>query len=159
MLRRTLLAAAIVLLPVGLIAVPGGIASASSAVSPATATCSGVIQITRLAFNPTAVPPGQLSTASVVARNCTGQTQQTTVMWLGSYPGAASGLPPGCPGIDPLGLQVTFGPYARYSSSVGYELPASCTATQFQVTVEFVGGGAVLAQRSAILTLIQPSAG
>jgi len=67
------------------------------------------------------------------------------------------GIPPGCPALDPLALQASFAPYGRYSASLGVEMPPGCTATQLQLTVEFVGGGAVLAQRSAILTIIQPS--
>jgi hypothetical protein len=87
MLRRSLLAAAMVLVPAGLAAAPAGIAAAAPAsvaapsgpASHPSPRCSGVIQITHLAFTPPAVTPGQIATANVVARNCTGTSQQASV--------------------------------------------------------------------------------
>jgi hypothetical protein len=164
MLRRSLLAAAMVLVPAGLAAVPAGIAAAGIAAasvpaSHASTRCSGVIQITRLAFTPSAVTPGQMATANLVARNCTGTSQQTSVLWLGRFTGPGGGIPPGCAAIDPLPPQpVTFAPYGQFRSAAGYFVPPSCTATQLQVTVEFEQGATVLTQRTAYLTIVQPVA-
>jgi hypothetical protein len=159
MLRRSLLVAAMVLMSAGLMAAPAGIAGASVAATPLPASCSGVIQITSLAFTPPAVAPGGTSTANMAARNCTGVTQQTSILWVGRFVGAGSGIPPGCPAIDPLPPQpLTFTPHGQVHASLGYLVPASCTATQLQVTVDIEQGSTVLAHRTADLTIIQPAA-
>ena len=158
MLRRSLLVAAMLVVPAALAAAPATLAAASVAASHAP-TCSGVIQITRLAFAPPAVTPGGTSTANLAARNCTGTSQQTTAVWLGRFVGPAAGIPPGCPAIDPLPLSASFAPHAQLRSSVGYLVPSGCTATQLQVTVEIEQGGTVLAERTADLGIIvQPVA-
>jgi hypothetical protein len=166
MLRRSLLAAAMVLVPAGLAAAPAGIAAAAQAsiaapsvpASHASTWCSGVIQITRLTFTPPAVTPGQIATANVVARNCTGTSQQTSVFWLERFTGPGGGIPPGCPAIDPLPPRpVTFAPHGQVQSASGTLVPPGCTATQLQATVEFLQGATVLAQRTAYLTIIQPT--
>jgi hypothetical protein len=160
MLRRSLLVAAMVLMPAGLVAAPAGVAAASVAASRAPASCSGVIQITSLAFTPPAVRPGGTSTANMVARNCTGATQHASVLWLGRFVGPGTGIPPGCPAIDPLPpAQVTFTPHGQVRGSLGYLVPASCTATQLQVTVVIEQGAVVVAERTADLAIIiQPAA-
>ena len=159
MLRRSLLVAVMVLFPAALAAAPASLAAASGTPSHAPASCSGVIQITRLAFSPRAVTPGGTSTANLTARNCTGTSQQTTAVWLGRFVGSGVGIPPGCPAIDPLPLSATFAPHGQLRSSVGYLVLSGCTATQLQVTVEIEQGGTVLAERTADLAvIIQPSA-
>jgi hypothetical protein len=52
MLRRSLLVAAMVLVPAVLAAGPASLAAASASAGHAPASCSGVIQITQLAFTP-----------------------------------------------------------------------------------------------------------
>jgi hypothetical protein len=158
MLRRSLLVAAMLLVPAALAAAPATLAAASVPASHAP-TCSGVIQITRLAFTPPAVTPGGTSTANLAARNCTGTSQQTTAVWLGRFVGSGTGIPPGCPAIDPLAESVAFAPHGQFRSGVSYLVPATCTATQLQVTVELEQGGTVLAEATADLTIIiQPTA-
>jgi hypothetical protein len=158
MLRRSLLVAAMLLVPAALAAAPATLAAASVPASHAP-TCSGVIQITRLAFTPVVVAPGQTATLQSTARNCTGTSQQTTSVWLGRFVGAAAGIPPGCPAIDPLPRPASFAPHGQLRSSVGYLVPSGCTATQLQVTVEFEQGGTVLAEATADLGIIvQPAA-
>ena len=154
MLRRSLLVAAMVLVPAGLAAGPAGLAAASSPAGHAPASCSGVIQITQLAFTPRAVTPGGTSTASLAARNCTGTGQQTTAIWFGTFGSGGGGIPPGCPAIDPLPEPTAFAPHGHLRSTVGYLVPVGCTASQLQVTVEFEQGGMVLAARTADLTII-----
>ncbi|HEY4854229.1 MAG TPA: hypothetical protein VII22_25865 [Streptosporangiaceae bacterium] len=163
MLRRSLLAVAMVLGSAGLAAAPAGIAAASVPAASVPASqpaprCSGVIQITHLAFTPPAVTPGQIATANAVARNCTGTSQQASVFWLERFIGPGSGIPPGCPAIDPLPPRpVTFAPHGQVQSASGTLVPPGCTATQLQATVEFLQGATVLAQRTAYLTIIQPA--
>jgi hypothetical protein len=154
MLRRSLLVAAMVLAPAGLTAGPASLAAASAPAGHAPASCSGVIQITQLAFTPAAVAPGQIGTLHLTARNCTGTSQQTSALWLGSFAGPGGGIPPGCPAIDPLLLPANFAPHGHLRSSGGYLVPAGCAASQLQVTVEFEQGGTVLAARTADLTII-----
>ena len=105
-----------------------------------------------------AVTPGQIATANAVARNCTGTSQQASVFWLERFIGPGSGIPPGCPAIDPLPPRpVTFAPYGQARSASGTLVPPGCTATQLQATVEFLQGATVVAQRTAYLTIIQPA--
>jgi hypothetical protein len=158
MSRRSWSLAAMVLAPVALAAAPAGIAAASVPPSRAAPSCSGVVQITELAFNPPAVTPGGMSTANLAARNCTGTSQQTTAVWLGRFVGSSGGIPPGCPAVDPLPQPASFAPHGVFRASVGYLVPAGCTANELQVTVEIEQGGTVLAQATADLTIIiQPS--
>ena len=157
MLRRSSLVAVMALVPAGLAAAPVGLAAASVSPSRAPASCSGVIQITHLAFTPRAVTPGGTSTANLTARNCTGTGQQTTAIWLGTF-GSGGGIPPGCPAIDPLPEPAAFAPHGQFRSGVSYLVPAGCTSSQLQVTVEIEQGGTVLAERTADLTIIiQPA--
>jgi hypothetical protein len=157
MLRRSLLVAAMVLVPAVLAAGPASLAAASAPAGHAPASCSGVIQITQLAFTPRAVTPGGTSTAKLAARNCTGTSQQTTAVWLGTF-GSGGGIPPGCPAIDPLPEPAAFAPHGQFRSSVSYLVPSGCTSSQLQVTVEIEQGGTVLAARTADLTIIvQPA--
>ena len=134
-------------------------ATAPTAPAPAPAACTSaqIIKITQLAFHPPAVAPGQIATAVLSAVNCTNQTQQTSATWSGRFLGASTGIPAGCPAIDPLALPMNFAPHAQLTGSVGYLVPASCTATDLQVTVLIYKQGVLLAQRSADLPIIQPT--
>ncbi len=155
MLRKVLLMTAMVITPAVLVLTGSALAAASTSTVPA--SCTGVIQITHLAFSPSQVSPGQLSTAGMTARNCTGQTQQTSVIWFARFTGSGSGIPPGCPAIDPLPpQQVTFAPFGRFSTSAGFLVPPSCTATQLQLTFDIDQNGVVIAQKTADLIIIQP---
>lgn len=153
MFRKFLLTAAMAAVPAGLVLASGGLAAASA--NPVPASCTGVIQITHLAFSPPEVSPGQLSTASLTARNCTRQTQQTSFVWFARFTGPGIGIPPGCPAIDPLPpQQVTFAPLGKFTTSVGFVVPPSCTATQLQVTFDFDQNGIVIAQKTADLIIV-----
>lgn len=151
MSRSRRLFATMVLASAGLAFAPPGAAAASQSTPP----CSGEVHITHLAFNPAAVTPGETSTASLTAVNCTGTAQQTTATWFGSFLGASTGIPSGCPAIDPLPQQATFSPYGTYKSSVGYLVPASCTADELAVTVQLAQDGTVLATKTADLAIVR----
>lgn len=144
------------------LAVAGGLVVAggasASAATPATAAgpalCTGTVQINSLTFVPSTVAPGQSSTATLKARNCTAQTLQTTTYWYGRFVGPTPGIPAGCPAVDPLPRPLTFTPHGSASLSTSYLTFASCTATSFQLNVRIVGpGGALLATRDATLTI------
>ena len=114
------------------------------------------IQITGLAFQPSAVHPGQTSTATAKLANCTAQTQQASVQWYGRFVSASgTTFPPGCPALDPVAFSVTLAPFGSASSSLGYLVPASCTANGLVVTVSVIQQGKVVAQRSAELIIQQ----
>jgi hypothetical protein len=150
MVRPRRLFAAMVLASAGLAFAPLGVAAASQ---PAP-SCSGVVRITQLTFDPTAVTPGETSTASLTAVNCTGAAQQTTATWFGRFLGPGTGIPSGCPVIDPLPQQADFAPYGSYQGSVGYLVPASCTADDLAVTVQLAQGGTILAEKTADLAIV-----
>jgi len=138
--------------------------AATAAVQPAAggagtagpaARCASVFMITGLAFSPAQVQPGQTATASLAARNCTGQAQQATVQWYGRYlgPGGTT-LPAGCPVIDPVDVAASAAPHGTYRGSLGYLVLSGCTAAELQLTVTLTGpGGAVEGQDTAGLTI------
>lgn len=134
--------------------------SASAAQAPATtgAVCSTTqtIQLAGLIFQPPSVHPGQVSTATATAVNCTAQTQQASVQWYGRFIGATgTPFPAGCPALDPVGFPLTLAPFSSASASLGYLVPSSCTADGLVVTVSVIQQGKVVAQRSAELFIVQ----
>jgi len=138
------------------------VASATASAAPApsapavTSTCavsSQPIQITGLAFQPPVVAAGQTSQATLSAVNCTDVAQQASAEWLGRFIGSAP-VPPGCPVIDPILLPLNFPPHGQLTSSVGYLVPFSCTATALVVTVEILQNGKVVTQASATLRIV-----
>lgn len=133
-------------------------ATATAAPAPACAVGTQTIQITGLAFHPPAVAPGQTSQAVLSAVNCTGVAQQASAEWLGRFVGSAPGIPAGCPVIDPLVLPLNFPPHGQLTSTVGYLVPGSCSATGLVVTVEILQNGKVVSQRSAELAILHPTA-
>ena len=157
MFRKALLTALMIIVGSGLTvtAVSGTAVASPSACS----VSSAVIQITHFAFNPPAVAPGQSSTATLTAVNCTNHTQQTNEILSGQWVGPSAGTPPtGCPIIDPVALPVTFPPNGTISTSTTYTVPASCTATQLIVTVDIDGNnGVLLAHGTAVLQIIRPA--
>jgi hypothetical protein len=138
------------------------VASATAVAAPApsvSSTCavsSQTIQITSLAFQPRTVFPGQTSQATLSAVNCTGVAQQASAEWLGRFVGSVTGIPPGCPAIDPFLQPMNFPPLGQLTTTVGYLVPGSCTATGLVVTVEILQNGKVVTQGSAELGIVRP---
>lgn len=159
-MRRFIRAVSVVLACAAPSLAVGATASAAQAPASAAAVCSSsqTIQIVDLQFQPPAVAPGGTSDATVTLLNCTAQQQQASVEWLGRWVSAGGGFPPGCPAIDPLLLAVDLAPHALASATVGYLVPGTCTATALVVTVKVLQNGAVVAQRSAALQIIRPTA-
>ena len=156
-MRTRPLMAGTALAAVGLLAASAGAAQASTSTSHALFSCTGVVQITHLGFTPSSVSPGSTPAADLNLRNCTGVSQSTTATWFGRFIGSSAGIPPGCPALDPLPQPATLAPHGKFHSSVGYQVPVSCTASQLQVTVRIQQGGTVLAQETADLAIIQDS--
>jgi hypothetical protein len=156
MFRRALLTGLMIIVGSGLMVTA---VSGTAAASPSVCSVSSdVIQIASFAFNPSAVVPGGSSTATLTAVNCTDESQQTNQTWSGRFVGSSTGIPPGCPVIDPISLPVTFPPNGTVSSDVTYSVPSSCTASQLVVTADIYGSnGALLAEGTAILEIVQPS--
>jgi hypothetical protein len=155
MFRRALLTALVIIVGGGLTVTA---ANEAAAAAPSACPVSAVIEITGFAFSPTAVTPGQSSTATLTAVNCTDLSQQTSQTWSGQWSGPITGaIPTGCPVIDPVALPVTFPPGGTVSTHVTYSVPSSCTATQLSVTVDINGiDGVLLAHGTAVLEIIRP---
>jgi hypothetical protein len=156
MFRKALLAALMIIVGGGLTVTA---VSGTAAASPSACPVSAVIEITSFAFSPPTVVPGQSSTATLTAVNCTDLSQQTSETWSGQWSApSTSAAPTGCPAIDPFALPVTFPPDGSVSTSETYSVPSSCTATQLIVTVDIRGiDGALLAHGTAVLQIIRPS--
>ena len=153
MFRKALLAALMIITGGGLtVTAVSGTAVASTSACPV----SAVIEIAHFAFNPATVSPGQSSTATLTAVNCTDQSQQTSETWSGRFVGLSTGIPPGCPVIDPIAFAVTFPPNGTVSTSETYLVPPSCTATQLIVTANIYGkSGELYAHGTATLNITQ----
>ena len=123
------------------------------------AGCAGTVQISALAFAPPTVAPGQQSVASLTVQNCTAQAQQITTQWTAEFAGSATGIPPGCPAVDPIAPSTTLAANAQANSSLTYQVPSSCTATALPLTVRISGSdGTVLATQSATLSITPSTA-
>ncbi|MFC1418850.1 hypothetical protein [Streptacidiphilus cavernicola] len=133
-----------------------GVASAGvpSAGTGAGTACSGTVRITAFAFQPPEAAPGGSSTATLTAKNCTATSQTVSETWYGRFSGPTTGIPTGCPVLDPFLRPVTLAPHAKATTSTGYNVPTGCTATQLAVTVSITNAtGTVLAQQTADLLI------
>jgi cellulase/cellobiase CelA1 len=119
----------------------------------ASAACTGTVQITSFAFNPPAINAGQSSTATLVAQNCTSQPISAVVIWAARYTGPGTGIPPGCPAIDPVGTPLNLAANGQATARLTYLTFASCTATGLSVTDTISANGATLASQTATLTI------
>lgn len=156
MVRKSLLAASLVLTCAAAVSAVGGAAQAAQAPAAAPAACSSsaqTIDLAALTWQPPAVFPGQSSVATATAINCTTVTQTASAEWLGRFVGPGTGLPAGCPVIDPLITSLTLPPGASATSSVGYLVPGGCSATGLIVTVKILQNGVVVSSRSAELII------
>jgi hypothetical protein len=148
------LAAAAVTAGVAVLAVlPAGTAVAASG-APSAVQCRQ-LAIRSLTFDPAVANPGQVVTATVVARNCSRMTLRTTLQWTARFVGTTAGIPAGCPAIDPLPVAVAFPPRRSVSSSLGVLIFPACTATSLEVTARYTdSAGTVLDQRTASVPIV-----
>jgi hypothetical protein len=129
-------------------------AATPDATTPPPTTCSTVVKVNGLAFDPPSVPAGGTSTATLTATDCTGLPQTVTETWQGRFTsGSSTGIPAGCPAVDPLPRSVTFAPYQRVATSTGYLVFAGCTADRFHLTVTISQGGVQLTTATADLLI------
>ncbi|MFJ8580918.1 cellulose binding domain-containing protein [Micromonospora sp. NPDC093277] len=117
--------------------------------------CTGTIRIASMTWSPPQITPGQGSTLTLVAQNCTDTLQQVSLFSYGRFLGADPGsIPPGCPVLDPLPpRQITIAAGATYAATSGYSTFATCTATRLQVTARFSTGDTTVASGSADLAI------
>jgi Cellulose binding domain len=153
MFRSMLLTAVLmVIAPLAAIVAPGAASAA-----PAAPACPGVISITQSGFIPPSVQPGQQSTLTVVAQNCTGQTVQGQVWWFGHYVGPDGNIAQGCPVLDPFEQAYTIAPQGSYTvRALEDATPFSgCQASGLQMTMDFsvTGGSGLAAQATATLQI------
>jgi hypothetical protein len=128
------------------LAAPGGVQAAP---------CSAAVQITSLTFNPPQASPGQGSAATVVVRNCAAQQQTFSAMTTARFLGATSGIPAGCPVLDPLPpSQVTLPAGGTWSGTTGYTVFSGCTATVLRVTVRLSDQTGTLDTATADLPIV-----
>lgn len=162
MLRRTIGTAAALLTASASLALATGTASAAASAGTGAAVCStsSVVVIDGFAFSPATVARGQSSAATLAAHNCTGTSQTVSETWYGKFvSGTGTGIPAGCPVLDPFLRSVTFGPHAAVTTSTVYSTFAGCTATGLQITVKLASStGAALGQATATLNIVPPPA-
>ena len=133
-----------------------GAAAPSAVMAPG--ACSGVLRVDGFAFSPAAVLAGGSSTAVLTATNCTAQAQTVTEQWTGRFSSLTStGVPVGCPVIDPLLRSRVFAARSQATSSTTYVIPTGCAAGQLTVTVQLTQGGTVLGTASAVLAIDGPT--
>jgi hypothetical protein len=145
------LVAGMVLAALAMVAAP----AEALAAGPVPPTCTQIVRIAGLAFTPPSVAPGGASAANLTLQNCTPSPEAVTATWLGRFVGPSGGIPTGCPVLDPLLQKAALGPYGDFHSAVTYTVPASCTATQLQVTVRVQQDTRILDQRTAALRITQ----
>jgi len=143
----------------------GGTATTATAATPtplAASACVGTIQITSLTFtDSTPVQGGQIAHLTLVAQNCTSQSQSAKVMWTGRFTIPPSpNIAPGCAAIDPLVPPLNFAPSAQATATMSYLIFSGCTATDLAITATISSGtgSTVFAQQTAHLT-IRPGPG
>jgi Cellulose binding domain len=126
------------------------------------AACTSGIAISQFSFSPGTVQAGQTSTLSLVLRNCTNQTVQGSSTWYPEFTWAGTGLPPGCPVMDPVSFNYSMAPGGTSTATLGLGDPlASCQATGIQATVTVYVNGvtAAAATATANLVITQPATG
>jgi hypothetical protein len=126
------------------------------------AACTDGIAISQFAFSPVTVPVGQTSTLTLVLRNCTSQALQGSSTWQPAFTGAGTGLPPGCPVLDPVSFSYSMAPGSTSTATLGLGDPiASCQATGIQATVNVLVNGVTgtAATATANLVITHPATG
>lgn len=132
------------------------VAAAPATVPPT--TCSGVVRIDGFAFDPPEIAPGGSSTATLAATNCTASSQTVSETWYGTWLSSSgtTGIPSGCPAIDPLPRTVAFAPHQSLGTSSAWYVFPGCTANGLRLTVRITQGPTLLGQAVADLKIDQP---
>ena len=131
-------------------------ASTKSAVDPA--VCIGTVQVTSFTFDPSTVSPDERSTATLTVQNCTSTAVSVSGTWFGRFtaPGV-TGIPTGCPAIDPIVRQSNIAPNGTATQTLTYSTFAQCTASELDAVVNLSVGGTTVGSFTAPLTIVQPT--
>ena len=134
----------------------GGTAATASTTSAA--ACTGTVQVTSFSFDPSRVSPGGRSTATLTVQNCTSTAVSVSATWFGRFtaPGV-TGIPTGCPAIDPIVQQSNIAPNGTATQSMGFSTFAQCTASELDAVVNLSAGGTTVGSFTAPLTIVQPT--
>jgi hypothetical protein len=104
--------------------------------APQACTAATAIELDGFAFAPSEVAPGGSATADLITTNCTASTLATEEEWTGQWLSpTGTGLPSGCPVIDPLVRGVTYAAGQELAENTTYEVPTGCQAAELAVTV------------------------
>ncbi|MFL6117306.1 MAG: cellulose binding domain-containing protein [Catenulispora sp.] len=120
----------------------------------------GVFQVDALDFAPVAVPPGRLSTATLILQNCTGQVVTGSTTWAPRLTWSGPDSPPGCPALDPVTLPYSVAPGAAAAVTLGLGDPvAGCPATALDLAVNVYETGVPnpISTSDVRLVIIQPT--
>jgi hypothetical protein len=132
-------------------------APSHGALTPAvgcTSTSAAPIELNSFAFVPAEVAPGGQSAAILVTTNCTNVSVSTTQTWLGQWLSASgTGIPSGCPVIDPLARSAVYSPGQERVDDTEYTVPSGCTANALKVTVRVASGGTTILTATATLLI------
>ena len=138
----------------------GTVATATARLQFVPACTNSEFRVDQLDFSPVAVAPGQLSTATLVLQNCTGQAVTGSTTWAPRLTWPGPDLPPGCPVMDPVGFPYSIAPGATATVTLRLGDPvASCPATGLLLTVDVYETGVTnpVAIAQANLGIIQPA--
>jgi len=140
------------------VVIGGTAAMASTTSAAAPAACTGTVQVTSFTFNPSSVSPGGRSTATLTVQNCTSSAVSISGTWFGRFtaPGV-TGIPAGCPAIDPLVQQSTIAGNATATQTMVFSTFAQCTASELDAMVNLSAGGTAVGSFTAPLTIAQPT--
>ena len=103
--------------------------------APLVCTTATPIELNGFAFAPPEVTPGNTATADLITTNCSAGTLATEEEWTARWL-PLTGLPSGCPVIDPLVRGVSYAPGQELAVNTGYLVPAGCQAAGLAVTVQ-----------------------
>lgn len=122
------------------------------------AACTGTVQVTSFTFDPASVSPGGRSTATLTVQNCTSTAVSVSGTWFGRFtaPGV-SGIPAGCPAIDPIVQQSNVPANGTATQSLVFSTFTQCTASELDAMVNLSAGGTAVGSFTAPLTIVQPS--
>jgi len=119
--------------------------------SPTVNPCEGrAAALIDQAFVPASVSPGGQSGEHLTIMNCGSSPLTLHLQWTARWSGVdGSTVPAGCPIYDPLLTAMTIPAGGRTAASLGYSVPAGCTATSLTGSVSAtdatgVSGSAVL---------------
>ena len=129
--------------------------SAVLAITGSSACTGSPARISAQSFTPASVSPGGSATESVTVQNCGSTPLTTRLQWTAFWAGG-SGIPAGCFVYDPVLTTLTVPANGSATATLGYSVPASCTATGLTASVSLPDLPTVPAG-STVLTITRPA--